>query len=141
MAEPRELTLALPASWSINQLIRASYHLRNARREMLKAKIGQQMVEQGYSYDKKTKKVGKWTPMRYARADALIGVSKLRDNFELPASLKIEFDALQEVGVLISDAPDALERGIISQRTGKGQFVRIRLLELARAPTQPPLDI
>jgi hypothetical protein len=148
-AEPRTLTLELPASWSINQLIRASYHLRNSRREMLKAKILGQMEAHGYTTvttqekgAKKVRKVGPdWKPFRFLRADALIGSAKFRDNFELPASLKIEFDALQETGVIATDGPEALERGIVSQCSDRGNFVRIRLVELAAAPKQPQLDI
>lgn len=143
-ATARTLTLSLPASWSLNQLLRASYHLRNQRREMLKAAILREMESQGYSITGrgKTRRVGSdWRPMRFLRADALIGSTKYRDNFELPASLKIEFDALQETGVIASDGPDCLERGIIAQCTGRGNFVRIRITELPKKPQQPLLDL
>lgn len=142
-SELRTLVLSLPATWSINQLIRASYHLRNQRREMLKAAICRQMAERyGCEYDEKKRKLIGFRPLRFAIADALIGVpATLRDNFELPASLKIEFDALQECGVLENDGPRNLGRGIVAQRTGEGQWLRLRLRELSAAPEQPELDL
>lgn len=124
--EPRELrtlTLQLPEPWSLNQLLRTSYHNRNQRREMLKKEIARQLPP-------------KWRPMKYVIVDAHITLAKLRDDFELPACLKIELDAAQEVKAIVSDDPSHLKRGEVTQTVGSPRGVRLTLRELPHSPTK-----
>jgi hypothetical protein len=130
----RTLILELPEPWSLNNLLRISYHNRNQRREMLKGLIWKQMEALGATWNKSEKKLQGWTAIKFVRVDADLCLHALRDDLELPACLKIELDALQECGVIASDGPRNLERGAITQHTGSGRGVRIRLTELERAP-------
>lgn len=131
----RELILSLPEPWSLNNLIRMSYHMRNQRREMLKKRIDEQMREQFGSEWKAS-----WQFMKYVEVDAIFNLSAKRDRFELPAALKIEMDALQEIGVITSDGPQNLRPGVLRQNTGGARGVRIRLRELPRPIVEPELE-
>lgn len=115
----RTLTLRLPLPWSINELIRKSFHLRNTRRNLLMRRISRLTPDD-------------WQPLRYYRVDAMIDLVELRDPLELPASLKIEMDALQECNVVVDDGPDFLVVGTIAQRKARPLGVTLTLTELAR---------
>lgn len=115
---PRQIVLKLPCPWSINDLLRARYDLRNKRRELLKKRIS------------KLRPPG-WSPLKRFRVDALISVpGELRDPLELPASLKIEMDALQECGIIAGDGPKNVVVGDISQIRARPTGVLITLTEL-----------
>lgn len=119
--ELREIVISLPEPWSLNNLLRQSYHMRNQRREMLKSAIAAQMPRG-------------WKPMKYVQVDAHLSLASLRDDFELPACLKIELDAAQEVALIDSDGPRALIRGSVTQSAGSARGVRLRFVELPKAP-------
>ena len=131
----RTLILTLPEPWSVNNLLRMSYHLRNQRREMLKKEIARQMEK---NFGKNWRK--EWPPLEYVRLDAIFTFRAKRDRLELPMCLKIEADALQEVGVIQSDGPSHLEPGKLKQLTRGARGVRLRLTELASPIVEPDLD-
>ena len=135
----RQITISLPEPWSLNNLLRQSYHFRNSRREMLKKELLKHFQAYGWLiHEKKPLKhalTGEvWQPMKFVRVDAHLTLSALRDDFELPACLKIELDAAQEVKLIASDGPKNLVRGDVTQSTGTPRGVTIRFTELESAP-------